>query len=124
MGSGINQGGGKAQKGLEMNREETKQAIEVMQAWLDGKEIEFYSPDHGWQRCFDITGWKFDKYEYRVKPAPRKPREWLLDESPSGWLSMPWDRSGQEIAKGIYFGEGVMQLEPGHKIIKVREVIE
>lgn len=51
-----------------MNREETKKAIEVMQAYVDGKEIE------AWERgVFSDTSnpaWGWDVFDYRIKPEP------------------------------------------------------
>lgn len=54
-----------------MTIEETKKAIEVMQAFVDGKKIEF--------RCDDLSEWEeviepfwcFGKCDYRIKPEPR-----------------------------------------------------
>lgn len=62
-----------------MNKEETKSAIAVMQAWLDGKEIQGY---RGWldiERNTPIWGdlkdkencnWDWSSGRYRVKPEP------------------------------------------------------
>ncbi len=54
-----------------MNIEETKEAIKVMQAFVDGKPCEW--------RCRGLTIWKeigtpswdFVKNEYRIKPEPK-----------------------------------------------------
>ena len=50
----------------------TKEHIEVMQAFLDGKEIEYrlFTPTNSmlW-RISQTPMWNFDKYEYRIKPS-------------------------------------------------------
>ncbi len=92
-----------------MNREETKQAIEVMQASLDGAEIEgrmrpgFVDYKGGW-RLKVLGRWDWHSYVYRVKP---KPREWLAYVLQNGSLHTIIDASEQE-----------------KEIVKVREVIE
>lgn len=74
-----------------MTKEETKERIAVMQAYVDGREIEFYD---GW-------GWALTKSPswdtnvgYRVKPTPKyRPFEsseecWneMAKHEPFGWL--------------------------------------
>ena len=61
-----------------MNRDETKKAIEVMQAFIDGVEIECrWSSQVKWTE-FQLTqpSWNFRANEYRIKP--QEPREFLL----------------------------------------------
>ena len=55
-----------------MNIEETKKAIEIMQAYVDGKEIEYrYRGSTDWLSCAAIGPvWGFNKTDYRVKPEP------------------------------------------------------
>jgi len=60
-----------------MNREDTRKAIDVMAAWLDGQEVEFRDTQHPfdsplgcWQGPPGI--WNFARYEYRIKPEPRE----------------------------------------------------
>ena len=73
-----------------MNPEQTKEAIRVMQAYLDGKEVQYrikkcdsrsvLKPD--W--CdIDAPCWDFDGYEYRIKPTATL-RPWTADEVPLG----------------------------------------
>jgi len=48
----------------------TKQKIEVMQAFIDGKEIEFkqrFQNDH--YRTANTPDWNFVNYAYRIKPS-------------------------------------------------------
>lgn len=55
-----------------MTREETIEAIKVMQAYVDGKEIEWNSLE---SEIFDISqgqpGWNWCELEYRIKEEPR-----------------------------------------------------
>ena len=50
----------------------TKQHMDVMQAFIDGKEIEYrlFTPTNSmlW-RISQTPMWNFDKYEYRIKPS-------------------------------------------------------
>jgi hypothetical protein len=64
-----------------MNIEETKEAIRIMQAFVDGKEVESMydgkwasrtKPSWNWALCF-----------YRIKPT-LKLRPWTADEVPVG----------------------------------------
>jgi len=52
--------------------EETKAAIEVMQAYADGAEVEFRRKSIGgiWDTCSPC--WNWDTLEYRIKPKPRE----------------------------------------------------
>jgi len=52
-----------------MNREETKKAIAVMQAYVDGKQIESAQEGCEWRASFPIWDWGLN--HYRVKPKPR-----------------------------------------------------
>ncbi len=60
------------------------QIIEVVQAHKEGKQIQ--TRDHfghsGWQNCHPV--WDFYHNDYRVKPEPRKPREWWIHLNASG----------------------------------------
>lgn len=73
-----------------MTREETRAAILIMEAYLDGYEIQ-----HRMKKCdsrsvlkpdwcdTDAPWWDFDSYEYRIKPTA-KLRPWTADEVPLG----------------------------------------
>ena len=53
-----------------MDREETKKAIEVMQAYVDGEQIQVKATS-GWIREFNPL-WTWSLHcQYRVKPKPR-----------------------------------------------------
>ena len=62
-----------------MNIEETKKAIEVMQAFVDGKDIQYRPIDASDWRVYRHTNpparichvtWSWSDYDYRVKPEP------------------------------------------------------
>ena len=85
-----------------MNIEQTKEAIRVMQAFVDGYEIQqrikkcdsrsVLKPD--WCDT-DEPCWDFDSHDYRIKPTATL-RPWTADEVPLGaWMRFkrnPQDR--------------------------------
>lgn len=55
-----------------MTKEETKEAIKVMQAFVDGKEIECKRDgDTVWEGGMIYPGWHWDTRNYRIKPEPK-----------------------------------------------------
>ncbi len=91
-----------------MNKEDTKKAIEVMQAYVDGGEVELRSVHEttNWHAPYSPDGtpsWNLEFRAYRIKP---KPREWevLLDKN-------DWTMTIRQPGVG------------GRRWIKVREVI-
>ena len=98
-----------------MNREETKAAIEVMQAYVDGAEIEFANiGEDEWAKKTLHMMWDWVHYRYRIKP---KPREF--------WLAKDGDEYA--VTEGGRHG-GMVIRTPGKpnraETIFVREVIE
>jgi hypothetical protein len=66
-----------------MNIEETKEAIKVMQAFVDGKEVEYEMfKDTQW-RTEDKPHWNWLNTTYRIKPTATL-RPWTADEVPLG----------------------------------------
>ena len=96
--------------GTEMNREETTQAIEVMQAFDEGSKIEHrhVNTADAWKKVIGNPVWSWGTDEYRVKP--REPREFLLYP-----VSTPRKWGVEEDVNVKGWGGGA---------IKVREVIE
>lgn len=89
--------------------------IEVVQAHKDGKLIECRLKDRdidvGWYEVpKNYSIWNFQQCHYRIKPEPRKPREW--------WLRIG-GINGLEIDGFI-----VKPQSFGEEIVCVREVIE
>lgn len=56
-----------------MNGEETKAAIAVMQAWLDGEEIrwEWIKQKPIESTPEDMPNWNWSKFRFFVKPKPK-----------------------------------------------------
>jgi hypothetical protein len=73
-----------------MTHEQTIEAIRIMQAYVDGKELEVREVDE-WRRTF-IPLWQWHTNDYRIKPTPTF-RPWTADEVPLG----AWIRS-----RGLY----------------------
>ena len=75
-----------------MTREEAKELIPIMQAFADGKTIEFFKQGE-WMELND-PDFMWDSYKYRIKPEPKyrpfKTREecWneMLKHQPFGWV--------------------------------------
>jgi hypothetical protein len=76
-----------------MTREQTIEAIRIMQAYVDGKEVEVRYAGK-WQTT-NIPSWAWTDTFYRIKPAA-KLRPWTVDEVPLGaWMRFkrnPQDR--------------------------------
>jgi len=73
-----------------MNREETKKALEVMQAYVDGAEIECRGLNCRWLAA-SSPAWK-GPYEFRVKPKP--PTLTVFMATPN-WPQVMWEQLEQ-----------------------------
>lgn len=74
-------------------REETKRRIAVMQAWVEGKKVEYRNRVHKtsvWRNEVD-PAWDWDTYDYRIAPEPKV--IWV-NEYPGG-LSTSWGSKDQ-----------------------------
>lgn len=68
-----------------MNIEETKECIRVMQAFVDGKDLEVFGPVGKWEPVY-FPRWGWDDTKYRIKPTYVL-RPWTADEVPLGaWM--------------------------------------
>ena len=68
-----------------MTREQTIEAIRIMQAYVDGKEVEFKWMSKDWNST-DKPEWNWSAYDYRIKPTETL-RPWTADEVPLGaWM--------------------------------------
>jgi len=74
-----------------MNIEQTKEAIRVMQAFVDGKEVEYWYYET-WVKIH-VPRWNWGNTEYRIKPTPTF-RPWTFDEVPLG----AWMRKKQDVS--------------------------
>jgi hypothetical protein len=73
-----------------MNIEQTKEAIKVMQAFVDGKDVQ--SMYEGKWSLVHVPRWNWDDTQYRIKPTA-KLRPWTADEVPLG----AWMRKKQDL---------------------------
>ena len=68
-----------------MTREQTIEAIRVMQAYVDGKTLEYKRYDEVWSLT-TLPLWNWNSIEYRIKPTATL-RPWTTDEVPLGaWM--------------------------------------
>ena len=85
-----------------MTREQTIEAIRVMQAYVDGKEVQVRSRKWNPRESLkpdwvdeELSCWNFEDFDYRIKPTPVL-RPWTADEVPLGaWIrckKTPHDR--------------------------------
>jgi len=65
-----------------MNIQQTKECIRVMQAFVDGKDIEILGPVRKWEPV-NCPRWGWDDTQYRIKPIATI-RPWIADEVPVG----------------------------------------
>ena len=74
-----------------MNKDSTKEKIEIMQAWIEGCTIQVTDKDyHDWEdirRCHEHH-WNFEANDYRIKPKQKvkKTIKYLCFEHKQGTL--------------------------------------
>ena len=90
-----------------MNREDTKKAIEVMQAFVDGEAIEYRLVEGEPWLNWAGPNWDWVRYEFRIKPNPRE------------FQVFPYI-----VSDSLKFAADTDMDEPWTGAIKVREVIE
>ena len=83
---------------MKLTREEAKEMLPIIQAWADGKTVDWYDPEIGWRLSgFTMDFDKNPKYfriksesESKPKYRPFKSQEECLDEmmkhQPFGWF--------------------------------------
>jgi hypothetical protein len=64
-----------------MNIEQTKESIRVMQAFVEGKDVESMY-EGKWVKIY-VPRWNWDDTKYRIKPTATL-RPWTADEVPLG----------------------------------------
>jgi hypothetical protein len=77
-----------------MNIEETKKAIEVMQAFVDGKTVQVET-HAGWEDVDDPL-WEWFGGPYRVKP--QEPKEIWVNEYEGGWGALVYNSKEEAVA--------------------------
>ncbi|WP_303239785.1 hypothetical protein [Leyella stercorea] len=84
-----------------MTREETAERIKIMQAYVDGKRIQYAEDDTDVWHNIDEPDW-YSNYEYRIKPEPEyRPFKdadecWqeMLKHEPFGWVRNKFNHNG------------------------------
>ena len=90
-----------------MTREEAKTMLPIIQAFAEGKKIEFRSKgfDEEWKKVNEIPGLSYSSFDYRVKPEPKyRPFKdadecWqeMLKHQPFGWVKEKGDKLSYEL---------------------------
>ena len=90
-----------------MTREEAKTMLPIIQAFAEGKEIEFRSKgfDEEWKKVNEIPALSHSSFDYRIKPEPNyrpfKNAEecWqeMLKHQPFGWVKEKGDKPSYEL---------------------------
>ena len=61
-----------------MNKEQTKEAVAVMQGYVDGKTIQYrYDERQEWRTLCRLPNWNWTEADYRIKPEMVKYRRYL-----------------------------------------------
>ena len=64
-----------------MNKEQTKQAIAVMQGYVEGKTIQYrYDEKQEWKTLSLFPNWNWLEADYRIKPEVAKYRRYLWND--------------------------------------------
>lgn len=79
-----------------MNRKEAAELLPIIQAFAEGKDIEYRSKEFNedWKEVTQIPGLSFESFEYRIKPEPKYRPFTNIEEcwaemekhKPFGWL--------------------------------------
>ncbi len=88
-----------------MNRERAKELLPIIQAFVEGKDVQWNRNGH-WRDCVDNVGFKLtDRTDYRIKPEPRE--FWvLMNESfINGNRYTLWDYKGVQEHQCIHVRE-------------------
>ena len=97
-------------------RAQTMTMIEVMQAYVEGKEVEYarwYTDDK--RETTTNPPWNWEGYNYRVKPTPR---EWWLVDIHCKHFAFPNPQRAHEEIQECCGDTNV------HSLIHVREVLD
>ena len=80
-----------------MTREQTKEAIRVMQAFVDGKEVQSVSRTGVFWTSNNSPSWNWADEDFQIKPT-KTLRPWTADEVPLG----AWMREKQGNDRGMF----------------------
>ncbi len=102
-----------------MNKQQTQEAIEIMQHWLDGGAVEFRPSKESelaigdWMPMGLCDTFNFYHWEYRIKKEPLE-IYYLVDDKGDYFNHYGIDRLADAEKEAVYMGL---------KIIKMREVV-
>lgn len=77
-----------------MTREDAKELLPIIQAWSEGKTLQYYSEENGWIDWINFVNFNEPSSKYRIKPEPKyrpfKDAEECWNEmqkhEPFGWI--------------------------------------
>ena len=98
-----------------MTRKEAKELLPIIQAFAEGKEIEYYDCNNDFWIKTDTPIWN-SKINYRIKPEPKyRPFEtkeecWneMLKHQPFGWLKSIKEQEKVHIGRVFEVNDGVL----------------
>lgn len=104
-----------------MTKEQAKQLLPVMQAWVDGGALQWKDVNNKW--C-DTTHLSFvDEYTYRIKPEP-KLRPWKPEEVPVGAVTRNKVSGNKSLIAGVAecFVYGYNRYDTAENYLKENEI--
>ena len=112
-----------------MTREETKNLLPIIQAYADGKNIQYLNKDFIWDDFEDQTF--FGGVSYRIKPEPKyrpfKTTEecWneMLKHQPFGWIKNKITNSLYNITN-IYKNDDIVKITTEDSVLTSSELLE
>ena len=112
-----------------MTREETKRLLPIIQAYADGKNIQYLNKDFIWDDFEDQTF--FGGVSYRIKPEPKyrpfKTTEecWneMLKHQPFGWIRNKITNSLYNIT-AIYKHNDIVTITTEYSVLTSSELLE
>lgn len=106
-----------------------KKMIEVMQAYLDGKKIEYSPVSQDDWKPVGIPSWSWDKCDYRIVPEPKKVEgrwERVEIEIKDAWYRLRQDIEGVNVVDALHriprFG-GIDYQSPFDEKVTVRSMV-
>lgn len=111
-----------------MNKDKTKEAIKIMQAFVDGKNIECMDFDGHAFKDTSEPAWNFGLNTYRIKPEPQYVP--FTENDYELFLGKPIKRHGSSCYSiitnfwhdGIYFGDDSVDYETLVKYCHFKEL--
>lgn len=88
-----------------MTKEDIAECIKVMQAYVEGKQIQYVDSETEDWADIESPIWNWDTYDYRVKPEPKcRPFKnadecWqeMLKHQPFGWVKRKGNKPSYEL---------------------------